>query len=199
MYSWHKQLLYLFPSLLMIILKDKLSISNTTVRLLLQARAWHLQHAHKTWCIRSSHNHPNKQSSTQFSPVMSRHFTHKDTSQTDWHSETLWLVAAADEMKRKQRELSPEPSTQSHTPPAVSCCKRVQWKYARHKGPQSKIPLSDNPSPCTPYCFQKVRTQGKQEASRVQMVCSEHLFSLKRALLPALLTLNRWTTPKIRQ
>lgn len=111
----------------------------------------------------------------------------------------LWLVAAADEVKCKQRELSPEPSTQSHTPPAVSCCKRVQWKHARHKGPQSKIPLSDDPSPCTPYCFQKVRTQGKQEASRVQMVCSEHLFSLKRALLPALLTLNRWTTPKIRQ
>jgi len=39
MYFLHKLLQYLLPTLFVIIFKDKFSISNTTARLLVQARA----------------------------------------------------------------------------------------------------------------------------------------------------------------
>lgn len=52
-YLLHKQLLYWLPIFLVTNLRDKLSISNTIVRLLLQARSWQ---THKT-CYKSQKSH----------------------------------------------------------------------------------------------------------------------------------------------
>lgn len=102
----------------------------------------------------------------------------------------FWLLVVPDQIlpgnleKCELKELSPEPCRQSHTPTAAPCRKRVERERAHHNKLQSQILVSDDPFPCNP--------------SR-KPVHTKSLLSLKTALPPALLPLNRWTTLKIQQ
>lgn len=92
MYLLRKQWLYWSPTFLVTNLRDKLSISNTTVRLLLQARSWH---THKTCC--KSHVTLSWTNRTPFFLLMQRFHSQRYLMEPVTLRKLLWFLVATDQ------------------------------------------------------------------------------------------------------
>lgn len=194
MYLLHKQLLYLFPTLLVIILKDKLSISNTTARLLLQARAWHT-HVKPAAKVMSHLPEPTVQYTLLPSDAQCVSFTK--------------IPCGPDDIKRMTSAHGCHGSDPTGQPLEMRAKESSPWSPAYHPTSQqlllaasgrsgsTHIPMNGRVKPC--YLMILSHATLPKSQKNMQIVYTKPLFSRKRALPPALLLLNRWTTPKIQQ
>lgn len=187
MYLLHKQLLYLFPTLLLIIFKEKLSISSTTARLLFQARAWHMhlkpaakRHATPSWTNNAAYASPLWCTWVSFTKI--------PYGQNDIQRLTWTYGCCRSDPTRQPLETWAEDSCPLPQADGVGACtsqQTAEWNPAIWWS----FPMQPSFLP---------ESQNKQQSS-LQTVHTEPLFSQERALPPVLLSLNRWTTPKIQQ
>lgn len=196
LYLLHQQ----FPTLLVIIYEDKLSISNTTARLLLQARAWHMhikpagkRHATPSWTDNAAHASPLWCTPVSFTEIphgqndIQRLTSAYGCCRSDSAGQTLemWAERALPGALCTIPHATSCPSPQADGAGVCTSQQTAEWNPAIGWS----FPMQPSSLP---------ETQNKKQRS-FQTLHTEPLFSRERDLPPVLLSLNRWTTPKIQQ